>query len=87
MTPLQAEVERVTRLAMAWPVQLELRATSQDHARGEGVWQAHLVCARPGCGQSVFCLVPDLAGGGYVTTTATVDTGIAAHVRQSHPGD
>lgn len=85
MTPLQAEVERVTRLAMAWPVYLARRTTRAGHRLGEGIAQEHLVCAR--CDQSVFLLTPDCSKGAYIVSTASINTGIAAHVRQSHTAD
>lgn len=82
MSRLDAEVERVTRQGMEWPVELVIRDTEPGHERGAGISQAHLACRQ--CGQSAFCLSPDISQGAYVVTGSAVVAGIAAHMRQSH---
>lgn len=82
MTSLAAMLADVTARASAWPVTLEIRSTEAGHARGEGVPQAHLACGE--CGQSAFCLSPDMGAGAYAVTGEMLLAGVAAHLRQSH---
>jgi len=74
----------VSGIAAAWPVTFDLRVTGEDHARGPGVQQAHLVCAAGACGQSVFCLSADVSAGAYVTGPARYLYAVARHVREVH---
>lgn len=72
----------VTAVATGWGISYVSRETSQNHARGKGISQAHLVCLV--CDQSVVCLSLDSAGPGYVLTPGEVTARTIAHIRQRH---
>lgn len=72
----------VVAVTAGWAVSYVSRETSQNHARGGGVPQAHLVCVS--CDQSVVCLSLDSAGMGYVLTPGEVTARTLAHIRQRH---
>jgi hypothetical protein len=70
-------------VAASRPVRHVSRETSENHARGPGVMQAHLCCPR--CDQSVACLSPDTTAGAYVVTSGQISAQVIAHIRQRHP--
>jgi hypothetical protein len=79
----------VSATAAGWPVELDLQPTEPGHhaasQRGrEHLWQAHLVCGRRDCRQSVTVLALDVDAGAYVLTWAQVAADILRHVRESH---
>jgi len=79
----------VSATAAAWPVELDLRPTEPGHMaagdRGrDQLEQAHLICGRQDCRQSVTVLALDTAAGAYVLTWAQVAADILRHVRESH---
>jgi hypothetical protein len=68
--------------ALDWPITYVSRETSPNHARGGGVMQAHLICAR--CEQSVICLSPDTARTAYLIKEGDIAVQVIAHMQQRH---
>lgn len=66
----------------SWPIELDLRTTAAGDDRGEGLHQAHLVCAD--CRQSVAVLAKDLARGVAVTNLGELGAAVTRHYRERH---
>ncbi len=71
-----------TNAAAQWEGRWVTRETEPGHMLGEGRRQWHLVC---GCGQSMYCAVPDAAAGeGYAVSPSIILAGVMDHIRKCH---
>ncbi len=91
MTGLDVMMQAARAAALALPVSVDLRSTADNHyqatqVQGPPVQQAHLVCAVPGCGQSVCCLSYDVTAGAFIYTLEQVAVMAGAHTLQCHAG-
>lgn len=70
----------MTTPALQWQIRFKERGTEDGHLKGNGIKQAHLICAL--CGQSVCCLGDPT--GSYALTAQIIVSGVLAHLKISH---